>query len=51
MQDAIAKAETTTDIEVRGGMRTQVSDARQETHVEACQYFREKAESIYKTLA
>ncbi|GAA2970345.1 hypothetical protein GCM10010519_01950 [Streptomyces lactacystinicus] len=50
-QDAIANAERTVDIGVTGGMGTHVSNARQEMYVEACQYFREEAESIYKALA
>ncbi|MFJ5068412.1 hypothetical protein ACIQC7_18655 [Kitasatospora sp. NPDC088556] len=50
-QDAIAKAETTADDGVTGGMGTHVSNARQEMHVEACQHFREEAEGIYKALA
>lgn len=50
-QDAIARAETTVEIGVTAGMGTQVSNARQEMYVEACQYFREEAERIYKALS
>ncbi|MFF2378396.1 hypothetical protein ACFVUW_28805 [Streptomyces xiamenensis] len=50
-QDAIAQAEATIDIGVTAGMGTQVSNARQEMYVEACQHFREEAESIYKALS
>lgn len=49
-QDAIAKAEATTGRGVTGGMGTHVSNARQEMYVEACEYFREEAEAIYKAL-
>jgi hypothetical protein len=50
-QDAIARAEATVDRGVTGGMGTHVSNARQEMYVEACEYFREEAEGIYKALA
>jgi hypothetical protein len=50
-QDAIARAEITVEIGVTAGMGTQVSNARQEMYVEACQYFRKEAEGIYKALS
>lgn len=49
-QDEIARAEHVIDDGVVMGMGTHLAGARQEMHVEACQYFREEAERIYKAL-
>lgn len=49
-QDAIARAEVDVEVGVAAGMGTHVANARQEMHVEACLYFREEAERIYKAL-
>lgn len=49
-QDEIARAEVAVEVGVTAGMGTHVSNARQEMHVEACRYFREEAERIYKAL-
>ncbi|MEU9254557.1 hypothetical protein AB0D66_22240 [Streptomyces sp. NPDC048270] len=50
-QDEIARAEAVIEVGVTAGMGTHVANACQELHVEACRYFRQEAERIYKALA